>query len=217
MPLSDTSTSAYPAWAFRREDETSDDLFYAEPRLVVHVDDHAVQAISGYLGRVLPRDGVILDLMSSWRSHLPRDMEMQSVVGLGLNAVEMAENPQLDRAVVHDLNADPRLPFDNAAFDAAVVTVSIQYMVTPVEVFTEVNRILRPGGGFHVIYSTRMFPTKAVAIWKTLDDGLRAGLIGSYFRSSGSWESLQALDVGSQAALLADPVYAVSARKSDER
>ena len=217
MPLSDTSTNAYPAWAFRREDETSDDLFYAEPRLVVHVDDHAVQAISGYLGRVLPRDGVILDLMSSWRSHLPRDMEIQSVVGLGLNAVEMAENPQLDRAVVHDLNADPRLPFDNAAFDAAVVTVSIQYMVTPVEVFTEVNRILRPGGGFHVIYSTRMFPTKAVAIWKTLDDGLRAGLIGSYFRSSGSWESLQALDVGSQAALLADPVYAVSARKSDER
>ncbi len=217
MPLSDTSTNAYPAWAFRREDETSDDLFYAEPRLVVHVDDHAVQAISGYLGRVLPRDGVILDLMSSWRSHLPRDMEMQSVVGLGLNAVEMAENPQLDRAVVHDLNADPRLPFDNAAFDAAVVTVSIQYMVTPVEVFTEVNRILRPGGGFHVIYSTRMFPTKAVAIWKTLDDGLRAGLIGSYFRSSGSWESLQALDVGIQAALLADPVYAVSARKSDER
>ena len=90
-------------------------------------------------------------------------------------------------------------------------------MVTPVEVFTEVNRILRPGGGFHVIYSNRMFPTKAVAIWKTLDDGLRAGLIGSYFRSSGSWESLQALDVGSQAALLADPVYAVSARKSDER
>ena len=217
MPLSDTSTNAYPAWAFRREDETSDDLFYAEPRLVVHVDDHAVQAISGYLGRVLPRDGVILDLMSSWRSHLPRDMEIQSVVGLGLNAVEMAENPQLDRAVVHDLNADPRLPFDDDAFDAAVVTVSIQYMVTPVEVFTEVNRILRPGGGFHVIYSTRMFPTKAVAIWKTLDDGLRAGLIGSYFRSSGSWESLQALDVGSQAALLADPVYAVSARKSDER
>ena len=217
MPLSDTSTNAYPAWAFRREDETSDDLFYAEPRLVVHVADQAVQAISGYLGRVLPRDGVILDLMSSWRSHLPRDMEMQSVVGLGLNAVEMAENPQLDRAVVHDLNADPRLPFDNAAFDAAVVTVSIQYMVTPVEVFTEVNRILRPGGGFHVIYSNRMFPTKAVAIWKTLDDGLRAGLIGSYFRSSGSWESLQALDVGSQAALLADPVYAVSARKSDER
>ena len=98
MPLSDTSTNAYPAWAFRREDETSDDLFYAEPRLVVHVDDHAVQAISGYLGRVLPRDGVILDLMSSWRSHLPRDMEMQSVVGLGLNAVEMAENPQLDRS-----------------------------------------------------------------------------------------------------------------------
>ena len=217
MPLSDTSTSAYPAWAFRREDETSDDLFYAEPRLVVHVADHAVQVISGYLGRVLPRDGVILDLMSSWRSHLPRDMEMQSVVGLGLNAVEMAENPQLDRAVVHDLNADPRLPFDDDAFDAAVVTVSIQYMVRPVEVFTEVNRILRPGGGFHVIYSTRMFPTKAVAIWKTLDDGLRAGLIGSYFRSSGSWESLQALDVGSQAALLADPVYAVSARKSDER
>ena len=211
------SSDAYPPWAFDREDETDDSLFYAEPRLVVHVDDRAVEAISSYLGRALPEKGVVLDLMSSWRSHLPEDGGTRTVVGLGLNAVEMAENPQLDGAVVHDLNADPRLPFDRAAFDAAVVTVSIQYMVRPVEVFAEVNRVLRPGGAFHVIYSNRMFPTKAVAIWRALDDGSRAGLIGSYFRSSGGWESPRAVDIGLPSDPPADPVYAVRARKSDER
>ena len=173
---------------FRREDERPDALFYTEPRLVVHIDEHAIRAIGAYLAETLPPGGVILDLMSSWRSHLPEVPTMEKVVGLGLNGVEMMENPQLDDAVVHDLNAYPKLPFQDKAFDVAVLTVSVQYLTRPEQVFAEVARVLKPGARFHVIYSNRMFPTKATAIWKALSHGDRAKLIAAYFRRSGRWE-----------------------------
>ena len=180
---------------FRREDERPDVLFYAEPRLVVHIDEHAIRAIGDYLSETLPSGGVLLDLMSSWRSHLPEDQARGKVVGLGLNGVEMNENPQLDDAVVHDLNASPALPFRDATFDAAILTVSVQYLTGPEQVFAEVARVLKPGARFHVIYSNRMFPTKATAIWKALSDGDRAKLIGAYFRRSGGWDEPKARDI----------------------
>ena len=121
----------YPPEFFQRMDESDDRLFYAEPRLVAHIDDRAIAAIRSYLSQTLPEGGVILDLMSSWLSHLPTDFHAARVVGLGLNDVEMRENAQLDDHVVHDLNRDPRLPFQDATFHAAIVTVSIQYMTAP--------------------------------------------------------------------------------------
>ncbi len=206
----------YPQESFRREDETDDLLFYAQPRLVVHIDEYAIGAIASYFGCVLPHDGVILDLMSSWRSHLPENLPVKKLVGLGLNDVEMAENPQLHQAVVHDINVDPKLPFGDAAFDAVVVTVSIQYVVRPVEVFRQVSRVLGEGGSLHVVYSNRMFSTKAVAIRKALDDAGRGKLIASYFHYSGGWGPPEALDIGRHQELYSDPMYVVSARKVHE-
>lgn len=208
-------TPTYPPEFFRRMDESDDRLFYTEPRLVVHIDDHAIAAIGRYFATMLPENGVILDLMSSWRSHLPSDFRAGRVVGLGMNDVEMRENSQLDEYVIHDLNHDPRLPFDDDVFDAAVVTVSIQYMTSPVDVFAEVNRILKDGMVFHVIYSNRMFPTKAVAVWQSLDDRRRAQLVGSYFTSSGGWEDIALYDVSPNTGAYSDPVYVVSARKAE--
>ena len=210
--MNDTPT--YPPEFFRRMDESNDRLFYTEPRLVVHIDDHAIAAIGRYLSETLPEDGVILDLMSSWRSHLPTGFQAERVVGLGMNDVEMRENPQLDEYVIHDLNDDPRLPFEDTVFDAVVVTVSIQYMTRPVEVFSEVHRILKDGMIFHVIYSNRMFPTKAVAVWQSLDDLRRGQLVGSYFTHSGGWEDIALYDISPNTASYSDPVYAVSARKA---
>ena len=205
----------YPPEFFRRMDESDDRLFYTQPRLVVHIDDHAIASIGRYFSEALPENGVILDLMSSWRSHLPSDFHAERVVGLGMNDVEMRENPQLDEYVVHDLNAVPILPFDDAVFDAAMVTVSIQYMTSPVEVFADVRRILKDGAAFHVLYSNRMFPTKAVAVWQSLDDNRRGQLIGSYFTSSGGWEDLSLYDISPNTATYSDPVYVVAARKAE--
>ena len=209
----DATTELYPQGSFRREDGTDDLLFYAQPRLVVHIDENAIGAVSSYFGRVLPHDGVILDLMSSWRSHFPENLHIKKLVGLGLNEVEMVENPRLDHAVVHNINVDPKLPFDDASFDAVVVTVSIQYIVRPLEVFAQVNRTLKEGASFHVVYSNRMFPTKAVAIWKGLDDARRADLITSYFQNSGGWEQAETHDISSHREQYTDPVYVVTARK----
>ena len=204
----------YPPAYFRRSDESDDGLFYAEPRLVVHIDDYAIAAIKGYLESALPKGGIILDLMSSWRSHLPESFPKEKLVGLGMNETEMAENPQLDEWVVHDLNTTDALPFAEDSFDAVVVTVSIQYMIKPVEVFREVNRILKEGAAFHVIYSNLMFPTKAIAIWQMLDDVKRAELIATYFCAAGGWTDPQALDVSPKVEAYTDPVYVVTAMKS---
>ena len=213
-PPSNSSPEPYPQEFFLREDETEDGLFYTQPRLVIHVDEAAASAIADYFGRSLPHHGTLLDLMSSWRSHLPGDFPKQKLVGLGLNDVEMAENPQLDEKVVHDLNATPTLPFDDGYFDAAVVTVSIQYMVRPVEVFSQVNRVLKEGASFHVVYSNRMFHTKAVAVWKALDDTQRAQLIITYFHNSGGWDTARTNDIGGDRSPYADPVYVVTATKN---
>ena len=192
--LSSTSET-FPPEFFRREDEGDDGLFYAEPRLVVHIDEHAIAALGEYFARVLPQNGIILDLMSSWRSHLPEALPIRKLVGLGLNSNEMTENPQLDESMVHDLNSDPELPFEDRSFDAALVTVSIQYMIRPVEVFNQVNRVLREGGKFHVIYSNRMFSSKAIWIWRALDDVGRGRLVGSYFAQSDGWEAIRATGI----------------------
>ncbi|HJY80469.1 MAG TPA: methyltransferase type 11, partial [Candidatus Binatia bacterium] len=127
---------------FQRMDDSEDAQFYAFPRKVVHIDDPAIAAAGKFMAATFAPQGVLLDLMSSWRSHLPAGFVKQRMVGLGLNAEEMADNPDLDEYVVHDLNVDPRLPFADDNFDGAVVTVSIQYMIRPLEVFADVRRVL---------------------------------------------------------------------------
>jgi SAM-dependent methyltransferase len=201
----------FPSDWFKRQDEAPDTEFYSEPRLVVHVDDATIEAIRAYLADVLPADGVVLDLMSAWRSHLPHDYAGR-VIGLGMNKAEMDQNPQLTANVVHDLNANPVMPLPDEGFDAAYVVVSIQYMTRPIEIFADVRRVLKPGGTFHVIFSTRLFPTKAVAIWQAMTQPQKRGeLIGAYFGASGRWSQPEFLD--RTADLYADPAYIVRASK----
>jgi Methyltransferase domain len=201
---------------FQRVDESPDPEFYSFPRKVVHIDDAAIEAIKQFFVETLPPNGVILDLLSSWRSHWPPDLPKQRLVGLGLNAEEMADNPHLDEYVVHDVNANPRLPFDDNLFDAVVLTVSIQYLTQPIEVFRHVNRILKPAGLFAVIFSNRMFPTKAVAVWRAMGDVQHIKLVNSYFHCAGNFVGLEAQDRTPQADEYTDPVFVVMARKEGE-
>jgi SAM-dependent methyltransferase len=204
-------SSAFPPEYFRRHDESSDALFYNFPRLVVHIDDHAIAALTNLYRQLLPSDGVVLDLMSSYRSHLPDDVPLAGVTALGMNEVELAQNPQLDSYVVHDLNQQPVLPFEDTAFDAVVCAVSVQYLTRPVEVFREVHRVLKPGGVFAVAFSNRCFPTKAVAIWQVSSDQEHIALVTQYFQQSGSWYGMDTLAAESAGH---DPLFAVWARKS---
>jgi SAM-dependent methyltransferase len=201
---------------FRRQDERDDPLFYSAPRLVTHIDDHAIEAIRALYSELLPSGGAVLDLMSSWKSHLPDEPARRLTVGLGMNAVELRENDQLDARAVHDVNRSPHLPFRDRSFDAVVMAVSIQYLTKPVETFREIARILRPGGPFVISYSNRLFPEKAVAVWWSCDAEQRARLIGSYFHYAGGWDQPTAEDRSPRLGFSTDPLFAVWARKTDE-
>ncbi|HLY46572.1 MAG TPA: methyltransferase domain-containing protein [Stellaceae bacterium] len=174
-----------PPGAFGKIDNGDDGAFYAEPRLVYHIDDHAVAVLTDFYRTALPAGGVLLDLMSSWVSHLPPEIGYAEVIGLGMNAEELAANPRLDRRVVQDLNREPALPLADRSVDAAMICVSVQYLQQPVAVLREVARVLRLGGPVVISFSNRCFPTKAVAIWHRLDDAGHAALVGRYLRHAG--------------------------------
>jgi ubiquinone/menaquinone biosynthesis C-methylase UbiE len=151
---------------------------------------------------------VILDLMSSWVSHLPPEITYGRVVGLGMNEVELKENPRLDEYVVQDLNANPKLPFSNGEFDGVGCCVSIDYLTRPVEVLREVGRVLEVGSPAIISFSNRCFPDKVVAIWHQLDDQGHVRLVEHYLEESGSFENIRGLD-RSPRRLFSDPLYAV--------
>ena len=159
-----------PREAFRRYDETPDEDFYRTPRLVTHIDDRAIAAVTQLYRELFPPGGEILDLMSSWVSHLPPEIEYKRVVSLGMNEVELRRNPRLDEYVVQNLNRTSELPFGDGVFDGVGVCVSIDYLVRPVEVLREVGQVLRVGAPVVITFSNRCFPDKAVAIWHQLDD-----------------------------------------------
>jgi SAM-dependent methyltransferase len=204
------SDNPFPKEYFRQQDMSNDEQFYIYPRKVVHIDDHAISAVRELFQKLLPPGGVYLDLMSSWRSHLPDELKPKRVVGLGMNAEEMADNPQLNKYTVQNLNTEPTLPFATGEFDAAFCTVSVQYLTRPVEVFQEVNRVLKPDGVFIVSFSNRCFPTKAVSVWTATSDTQHLALVTQYFESSGNWVNIEA---DQKKRIMADPLYAVWARK----
>lgn len=208
---------------FARQDESADQEFYAKPRLVQHLDDAALGVIQDLYGRFI-KDGMnVLDLMGSWDSHFPSSVRLSHLAGLGLNAYELEKNERLTDRRVQDLNQDLGLDFPENHFDAVVCTASVEYLIDPISVFSEVARVLRPGGPFVVTFSNRWFEPKAVAIWKELHEFERMGLVLEYFRRSGKFQKLQTYSLRGLGRPVqdkyymqlpyADPVYAVWGEK----
>ncbi|NVO32519.1 class I SAM-dependent methyltransferase [Hymenobacter lapidiphilus] len=156
-------TSPFSADLFRRQDETPDAEFYHHPRFVAHIDDAAIAAVTQLYREYFPPNSALLDLMSSWISHLPAEIAYPRVVGLGMNAAELRANPRLSAHLVQDLNEQPTLPFQNQEFDGAAICVSIDYLTQPVAVLRELARVLRPGAPLVITFSNRCFPSKAIA------------------------------------------------------
>jgi len=203
----------FPTGFFRRIDESSDHDFYREPRFVTHLDPATIEALTTAYRELVPAGGRVLDLMSSWVSHLPPDVEYAHVCGLGMSAAELERNPRLKEHVVHDLNSDPTLPFPDGAFDAVLNSLSVQYLTRPIAVFAEVRRVLRPGGRYLVAYSHRLFPSKAVAGWQALEMDERARLVTAYFALSRGWTRPTFLE---RSPAGADPLHLVFAERAGD-
>jgi SAM-dependent methyltransferase len=193
---------------FQRYDEGPDAAFYAVPRFVTHIDDAAIAAVSDLYDE-LGVDGDVLDLMSSWVSHLRRQPERLTV--LGMNAEELAANPMATERVVRDLNADPTLPFADASFDAVLCCVSIDYLVDPVRVLGEVARVLRPGAPVVITFSNRCFPTKAVRAWLETDDAGRCDLVADHLAAAGGFSPARVERRTPTGRYAGDPLFSVVA------
>jgi SAM-dependent methyltransferase len=202
-----------PEEAFRRADETPDEEFYRTPRLVTHIDDGAIAAVTQLYMELFPAGGEILDLMSSLVSHLPPEVAYRRVIGLGMNEVELRRNEKLDSYIVQNLNTNPELPFGEAEFDGVGICVSIDYLTRPVEVLREVGRVLKVGAPLAITFSNRCFPTKAVEIWHRLDDRGHMRLVESYLEEAGNFRDIRSLD-RSPRLLVGDPLYAVVAEST---
>lgn len=205
----DRPAPPFPPGFFERDDEQDDVVFYGPLRLVTHIDDDAIAAVGELYDR-LGLTGHVLDLMSSWISHFRT--APASLTALGMNATELDRNPMATATVVHDLNRDPRLPFDDGSFDAVTCCVSVDYLVRPVEVFTDVGRVLRPGGRLVVAFSNRCFPTKAIKGWLANDDMGRLAIVRAYFEQSGAFDQPTMAHCNPGAA--GDPLYAAWATRA---
>lgn len=195
-----------------------DAAFYAQPRLVDHLDRKALEQWRELTGRFVSNESVVLDLMASHDSHLPECVQPARLVGLGMNAAELDNNSRLTERIIHDLNAEPRLPFYAEEFDVVLCALSIEYLVRPEAVLREVARALKPGGTCMVSFSARWFPPKAVNPWPTLHPFARVAWVLRHLQRAGfanlHTESLRGLlrpadDKYVTQTRYSDPLYAV--------
>ena len=213
-PAADDHYAGFPPGFFDRADVRDDALFYAPPRLVTHIDDAAIAAVGALYAELgidgtAPRPRRVLDLMSSWASHFATPPA--ELVVLGMNAEELAANPAATRRLVHDLNADPRVPLPDTDVDAAVCCVSIDYLTRPIEVLTDVGRVLRPGGPLAITFSNRCFPTKAVRGWLATDDDQHGRVVAELVRRTGRFDEPR-VQLRTPPGT-GDPLYAVTANR----
>ncbi|WP_420451894.1 class I SAM-dependent methyltransferase [Ilumatobacter sp.] len=206
-----SSPGTFPPGFFERADERDDAEFYSVDRFVAHVDDRALRGISALYDE-LDVSGDVVDICSSWISHLPRRPRHLTVIGM--NSAELASNPMADERIVADLNASPTLPSADASADFVTCAVSVDYLTKPLEVFAEVARTLRPGGLFVCTFSNRCFPTKAIRGWLGTDDRGRCAIVAAYFDATAGFDEpvVQIREPGA----VGDPLYAVWATRSTD-
>jgi SAM-dependent methyltransferase len=202
-------------------DSTDDKLFYSFPRFVTHVDEGFIQQLTDLYSQHLKPNARIFDMMSSWVSHLPEDIDFSYVEGHGLNGEELGRNRRLDRYFVQNLNDNLQLPLKDQDFDAVISCVSVQYLQYPEAIFSEIHRILKPGGLAIISFSNRMFYQKAIQAWRDASENSRVGLVKSYFNSVPGFSTPEVITRASSVpnflqwlgASGGDPFYAVIAYK----
>ena len=202
-------TNEPPAHWFQRIDEDPDEVFYASPRFVEHIDKATIEKLREYYAEIIDEETNVLDLMSSWISHLPSEIKLTRSSGLGMNEQELRANNQLSDWCVHNLNTKPQLPYPADTFDYVLCAVSIQYLTAPIEVLKSALGVLRKRGRIVIAMSHLLFPTKAVSIFQHIAPQDRIKLVSSYLEIAG-FDEVTALD---RSPTNADPLWIVTGLK----
>mmetsp|Transcript_15374 Transcript_15374/g.18705 ORF Transcript_15374/g.18705 Transcript_15374/m.18705 type:complete len:330 (+) Transcript_15374:87-1076(+) len=202
---------------FLRADQQDDGSFYALPRFVYHIDEAAVSSLTQYYRKNIPQGSEILDICSSWVSHYPLEFPkiMKRISATGMNIFELKANDQLSDYQGKDLNIDYKLPYEDKSFDVVTCVVSIDYLIHPIEVLKEVNRVLKPGGKVIISQSNRCFQSKAVAMWLKMNDRQHLELINGYLQYAGGFLPRNAFDITAEGVdTYNDPMFIVEAVKA---
>lgn len=220
--------SRHSAWPykpadFERYDTSSDEQFYVHPRLVTHIDDHAIATLQSYYSSALPKTGRMLDFCSSWISHFPPELADRAtsedagleVIGLGMNKRELDSNPILRHRLIRDLNVDPSIP-DLQPLAAATCVVSIDYLTQPRDVLSSLRERMQPGGLVHLAVSNRCFPTKAIRRWLEISEHSRLDMVGDYLHFAG-WKKVEIVELSDGSARLTQEEAEAIGRKEGER
>jgi len=198
-------------------DESQDTGFYLQSRFVQHIDDGAIAALRSYYGSIIQPQHAVLDFCSSWVSHLPDGLKPKTMIGYGMNAAELSANPVLTKRIIRDLNEVSKFTeVDDSSVDVVICSVSVDYLVRPVEVLGEVRRVLKTGGTAHMAFSNRCFPTKVIGKWMGMSDEQRRRWVGGYFWACGGWKDVEQVIVKEKGGGLfggGDPMYVVRATK----
>jgi SAM-dependent methyltransferase len=221
LRFEDRATDFFSDDPYARADDTIDTEFYSTPRHINHLDTAAQAQLKSIYSELIAAGDEVLDLMSSINSHIDEHLDIKALTGLGLNKEELEANPLLDEVVIHDINQNQRLPFDDASFDTVICSLSIEYITQPSLLFDEVARILRPGGRFIISFSNRWFPGKAVQVWNNLHDFERIGLVMEHFIESAHFGDIDTCTYrglprpvdDKHNVPLSDPIYVVWANR----
>ena len=166
-----------------KEDTNNDAIFYSQPKLVHHLDNSFRNRLTSLYKKELRSNSTILDLMSSWVSHLPKDVKYKKVIAHGLNINELEKNERADRFWVQNLNIKQNLPLEDNSIDYVLVVAGWQYLQYPEKVTSEIRRVLSKNGKLIISFSNRAFWSKTPKIWLENSDKGRIEYITDLVRS----------------------------------
>ena len=203
-----------------KSDISEDEIFYQQPRFVHHLSDSFRNRLTSLYSEYLLNHHIILDLMSSWVSHLPSNISYKKVIGHGMNEAELSSNETLDRFFVQNLNKKQNMPIEDSSVDVGLIVAGWQYLQYPEKVSLELSRVIKSDSLLIISFTNRAFWTKAPNIWTYSSEEKRIAYVTSVLTSNG-WRIEKILNEKTQDKKLfgfysseSDPFFSVIARNN---
>ena len=203
-----------------KSDISDDEIFYQQPRFVHHLSDSFRTRLTNLYSEYLLKHYIILDLMSSWVSHLPPNIRYKKVIGHGMNQAELSSNERLDRFFVQNLNKKQNMPIEDSSIDVGLIVAGWQYLQYPEMVSLELSRVIKSDSLLIISFTNRAFWTKAPNIWTYSSEEKRIEYVTSVLTSNG-WRIEKILNEKTQDKKLfgfysseSDPFFSVIARNN---
>ena len=203
-----------------KSDISDDEIFYQQPRFVHHLSDSFRNRLTSLYSEYLLNHHIILDLMSSWVSHLPSNISYKKVIGHGMNEAELSSNERLDKFFVQNLNKKQNMPIEDSSIDVGLIVAGWQYLQYPEKVSLELSRVIKSDSFLIISFTNRAFWTKAPNIWTYSSEEKRIEYVTSVLTSNG-WRIEKILNEKTQDKKLfgfysseSDPFFSVIARNN---